>query len=71
MTNWLYNLIETHIIHFTPNSSLQTFIADILLRSQDLKEKQNNIDHWEIYLLRELFFYCRENLFHAKNILFD
>jgi hypothetical protein len=47
------------------------FLKDIPLISQDLNERQYNIDHWEIDLLCELFFYDRENLFHAKNILFD
>lgn len=30
-----------------------------------------NTDHWEIYLLQELIFYSKKNLFHAENVLFD
>ena len=72
MTNYI-TLEEIQNTCLTQDLSVKTYIEGIFLVLYSGSEWEMVTDHWEIFLLWELFFffYSRENLFDAVNIVFD
>lgn len=72
MTNYI-TLEEIQNTCLTQDLSVKTYIEGIFLVLYSGSEWEMVTDHWEICLLWELFFffYSRENLFDAVNIVFD